>query len=130
MGKEKTHINIMVIVAMGHMDSGKPTMTGHLTYKCRGTYKRTIEKFKRKAAEVRLLRLSSLLPFPALVYLGGLFHGGRRGDSPLQQSTCWAGRCFPSQSCQAGGMAAVFQVRQMRLRGLNSLLRMAPRFKF
>ncbi|KAB0364670.1 hypothetical protein FD754_008826 [Muntiacus muntjak] len=30
MGKEKTHINIVVI---GHVDSGKSTMTGHLIYK-------------------------------------------------------------------------------------------------
>ncbi|KAB0406522.1 hypothetical protein E2I00_018702 [Balaenoptera physalus] len=31
MGKEKTHINIVVI---GHVDSGKSTTTGHLIYKC------------------------------------------------------------------------------------------------
>ena len=30
MGKEKTHINIVVI---GHVDSGKSTTTGHLIYK-------------------------------------------------------------------------------------------------
>ncbi|KAL5063954.1 hypothetical protein RYX36_025919 [Vicia faba] len=30
MGKEKVHINIMVI---GHVDSGKSTTTGHLIYK-------------------------------------------------------------------------------------------------
>ena len=29
MGKEKTHINIVVI---GHVDSGKSTTTGHLIY--------------------------------------------------------------------------------------------------
>uniref|UniRef100_A0A452QYL9 Elongation factor 1-alpha n=1 Tax=Ursus americanus TaxID=9643 RepID=A0A452QYL9_URSAM len=33
MGKEKTHINIVVI---GHVDSGKSTTTGHLIYKCGG----------------------------------------------------------------------------------------------
>ncbi|XP_006885173.1 PREDICTED: elongation factor 1-alpha 1-like [Elephantulus edwardii] len=43
MGKEKTHINIVVI---GHIDSGKSTTTGHLIYKCGGIDKRTIEKFE------------------------------------------------------------------------------------
>uniref|UniRef100_A0A8C9CUY6 Elongation factor 1-alpha n=1 Tax=Phocoena sinus TaxID=42100 RepID=A0A8C9CUY6_PHOSS len=49
MGKEKTHINIVVI---GHVDSGKSTTTGHLIYKCCGIDKRTIEKFKKEAAEM------------------------------------------------------------------------------
>uniref|UniRef100_A0A8C7ASC9 Tr-type G domain-containing protein n=1 Tax=Neovison vison TaxID=452646 RepID=A0A8C7ASC9_NEOVI len=49
MGKEKTHINIVVI---GHVDSGKSTTTGHLIYKCGGIYKRTIEKFEKEAAEM------------------------------------------------------------------------------
>lgn len=46
MGKEKTHINIVVI---GHVDSGKSTTTGHLIYKCGGIDKRTIEKFEKEA---------------------------------------------------------------------------------
>lgn len=50
MGKEKIHINIVVI---GHVDSGKSTTTGHLIYKCGGIDKRTIEKFEKEAAEVR-----------------------------------------------------------------------------
>ena len=50
MGKEKTHINIVVI---GHVDSGKSTTTGHLIYKCGGIDKRTIEKFEKEANEVR-----------------------------------------------------------------------------
>jgi len=50
MGKEKIHINIVVI---GHVDSGKSTSTGHLIYKCGGIDKRTIEKFEKEAAEVR-----------------------------------------------------------------------------
>lgn len=50
MGKEKLHINIVVI---GHVDSGKSTTTGHLIYKCGGIDKRTIEKFEKEAAEVR-----------------------------------------------------------------------------
>ncbi|EHB15541.1 Putative elongation factor 1-alpha-like 3 [Heterocephalus glaber] len=49
MGKEKTHINIVVI---RHVDSGKSTTTGHLIYKCGGINKRTIEKFEKKAAEM------------------------------------------------------------------------------
>lgn len=51
MGKEKIHINIVVI---GHVDSGKSTTTGHLIYKCGGIDKRTIEKFEKEAAEVGL----------------------------------------------------------------------------
>ncbi|KAF3841826.1 hypothetical protein F7725_023777 [Dissostichus mawsoni] len=49
MGKEKQHINIVVI---GHVDSGKSTTTGHLIYKCGGIDKRTIEKFEKEAAEM------------------------------------------------------------------------------
>ncbi|AQZ10520.1 TEF2 (YBR118W) and TEF1 (YPR080W) [Zygosaccharomyces parabailii] len=49
MGKEKTHINLVVI---GHVDSGKSTSTGHLIYKCGGIDKRTIEKFEKEAAEL------------------------------------------------------------------------------
>ncbi|KAB0376734.1 hypothetical protein FD755_011178 [Muntiacus reevesi] len=49
MGKEKTHINIVVI---GHVDSGKSTTTGHLIYKCGGIDKRPIEKFEKEAAEM------------------------------------------------------------------------------
>jgi elongation factor 1-alpha len=48
MGKDKTHINLVVI---GHVDSGKSTTTGHLIYKCGGIDKRTIEKFEKEAAE-------------------------------------------------------------------------------
>jgi elongation factor 1-alpha len=49
MGKEKTHINIVVI---GHVDSGKSTTTGHLIYKCGGIDKRTIEKFEKDAQDM------------------------------------------------------------------------------
>nr|AVF19944.1 elongation factor 1 alpha [Crassostrea brasiliana] len=49
MGKEKTHINIVVI---GHVDSGKSTSTGHLIYKCGGIDQRTIAKFEKEAAEM------------------------------------------------------------------------------
>jgi len=49
MGKEKTHINIVVI---GHVDSGKSTTTGHLIFKSGGIDKRAIEKFEKEANEM------------------------------------------------------------------------------
>merc|ERR1711988_1814351 len=49
MGKDKTHINVVVI---GHVDSGKSTTTGHLIYKCGGIDRRVIEKFEKEAAEM------------------------------------------------------------------------------
>lgn len=49
MGKEKVHVNLVVI---GHVDAGKSTATGHLIYKCGGIDKRTIEKFEKEAAEM------------------------------------------------------------------------------
>ena len=49
MGKEKKHVNIVVI---GHVDAGKSTTTGHLIYKCGGIDKRVIEKFEKEAAEM------------------------------------------------------------------------------
>ncbi|OUM61226.1 hypothetical protein PIROE2DRAFT_67284 [Piromyces sp. E2] len=49
MGKEKTHVNVVVI---GHVDSGKSTTTGHLIYKCGGIDKRTIEKFEKESADL------------------------------------------------------------------------------
>merc|ERR1712000_264667 len=48
-GKEKMHINVVVI---GHVDAGKSTTTGHLIYQCGGIDKRTIEKFEKEAAEL------------------------------------------------------------------------------
>ena len=49
MGKEKSHVNVVVI---GHVDSGKSTTTGHLIFKCGGIDKRTIEKFEKEASEL------------------------------------------------------------------------------
>ncbi|CAF0839546.1 unnamed protein product [Adineta steineri] len=49
MGKEKKYINIIV---MGHVDSGKSTVCGHLFWKFGGIDKRTIDRFDREAAEV------------------------------------------------------------------------------
>jgi elongation factor 1-alpha len=49
MGKEKTHVNLVVI---GHVDAGKSTTTGHLISKCGGMDKRPIEQFEKEAAEL------------------------------------------------------------------------------
>ncbi|MCI59508.1 elongation factor 1-alpha, partial [Trifolium medium] len=49
MGKQKFHINIVVI---GHVDSGKSTITGHLIYKLGGIDKRVIERIEKEAAEM------------------------------------------------------------------------------
>ena len=49
MGKEKQHVNLVVI---GHVDSGKSTTTGHLIYKCGGIDKRTVEKFEKESQEL------------------------------------------------------------------------------
>lgn len=45
-------IDGVLIVVIGHVDSGKSTTTGHLIYKCGGIDKRTIEKFEKEAAEL------------------------------------------------------------------------------
>ncbi|KAE8222891.1 hypothetical protein CF319_g3984 [Tilletia indica] len=49
MGKEKLHVNVVVI---GHVDSGRSTITGHLIYKCGSNDKRIIEKFEKEAAKL------------------------------------------------------------------------------
>uniref|UniRef100_M3YI72 Tr-type G domain-containing protein n=1 Tax=Mustela putorius furo TaxID=9669 RepID=M3YI72_MUSPF len=49
MGKEKTQINIII---PGHVDSGKSTTAGHLSYKRGEINKRTTEKFEEEAAEM------------------------------------------------------------------------------
>ncbi|XP_028826178.1 elongation factor 1-alpha-like [Denticeps clupeoides] len=49
MGKERTHVNLVVI---GHVDSGKSTTTGHLVYKCGGIDPRTIEKYEKAASQM------------------------------------------------------------------------------
>lgn len=70
MGKEKTHINIVVI---GHVDSGKSTTTGHLIYKCGGIDKRTIEKFEKEAQEVSFsgFLLTAFSLRPSVLYRSG-----------------------------------------------------------
>ena len=72
MGKEKIHINIVVI---GHVDSGKSTSTGHLIYKCGGIDKRTIEKFEKEAAEVSFY--SSLSLFETIILFSACLDGQR-----------------------------------------------------
>ncbi|KAM9237559.1 LOW QUALITY PROTEIN: elongation factor 1-alpha 1-like [Dugong dugon] len=49
MGKEKTHVNIVVI---GQVYSDKSTTTCHLIYKCGGIDKRTIKNVEKEATEV------------------------------------------------------------------------------
>jgi len=49
MGKEKAHVNLVVI---GHVDVGKSTTTGHLIYKCGGIDKRTVEKFEQESNQI------------------------------------------------------------------------------
>jgi translation elongation factor EF-Tu-like GTPase len=44
MGKDKTHINLVVI---GHVDAGKSTTTGHLIYKCGGKQTRASDATDR-----------------------------------------------------------------------------------
>lgn len=61
MGKEKTHINVVII---GHVDSGKSTTTGHLVYKCGGIDQRRLEKFEKTAAQVSKESDLSFPPHP------------------------------------------------------------------
>uniref|UniRef100_A0A2I2Z998 Tr-type G domain-containing protein n=1 Tax=Gorilla gorilla gorilla TaxID=9595 RepID=A0A2I2Z998_GORGO len=65
MGKEKTHVNIIVI---GHVDLGKSTTIGHLIYNCVGIDKRTIEKFEKEAHERRITVDISLWKFETSKY--------------------------------------------------------------
>jgi elongation factor 1-alpha len=48
MGKEKEHINLVVI---GHVDAGKSTTTGHLIYKCGGIDKRKLAQIEKEAIQ-------------------------------------------------------------------------------
>jgi elongation factor 1-alpha len=66
MGKEKFHINIVVI---GHVDSGKSTTTGHLIYQCGGIDKRTIEKFEKEAQDVSTVHFLLRTCFSLLVFV-------------------------------------------------------------
>nr|XP_009793886.1 PREDICTED: elongation factor 1-alpha-like [Nicotiana sylvestris] len=44
--------SLLVIVVIGHVDSGKSTTTGHLIYKLGGINKRVIERCEKEAAEM------------------------------------------------------------------------------
>jgi elongation factor 1-alpha len=48
MGKEKTHISIVVI---GHVDAGKSTTCGHLIYKCGAIDQRILERYEKESAQ-------------------------------------------------------------------------------
>ncbi|KAF3965214.1 hypothetical protein CMV_010573 [Castanea mollissima] len=63
MGKEKVHINIVVI---DHVDSGKSTTTGHLIYKLGGINKCVIERFEKEAAEMNKRSFKLTAPFSSL----------------------------------------------------------------
>ncbi|XP_035526177.1 elongation factor 1-alpha, oocyte form-like [Morone saxatilis] len=60
MGKEKIHLNIVVI---GHVDSGKSTTTGHLIYKLGGIDKRTLEKYEKEANETLRSSVTPQMPW-------------------------------------------------------------------
>jgi translation elongation factor EF-1alpha len=49
MGKEKEHINLVVI---GHVDAGKSTTAGHLIYKCGGIDKRKLAQIEKEAIQM------------------------------------------------------------------------------
>ena len=68
MEKEKTPINIVIL---GHVDSGKSTVSGHLIYKCGGIDRRTMEKFEREAAEVCILSLYVVRRTIVYLYVDG-----------------------------------------------------------
>merc|ERR1711974_286159 len=82
MGKEKTHINLVVI---GHVDAGKSTTTGHLIYKCGGIDKRTIEKFEAEAKEMGKgsFKYAWVLDKPLRVPLQDVYKIGGIGTVPV-----------------------------------------------
>ena len=93
MGKEKIHINIVVI---GHVDSGKSTTTGHLIYQCGGIDKRTIEKFEKEAQEVKKLKILILKHFNLkhprgfiLTFILFIFLFFRWARAPSSTPGCW-----------------------------------------
>eukprot|EP00026_Physarum_polycephalum_P006956 Phypoly_transcript_07009.p1 GENE.Phypoly_transcript_07009~~Phypoly_transcript_07009.p1 ORF type:complete len:454 (+),score=99.96 Phypoly_transcript_07009:216-1577(+) len=49
MGKEKSHINLVVI---GHVDAGKSTTSGHLIYKCGGINARDMDKLESESTSM------------------------------------------------------------------------------
>jgi elongation factor 1-alpha len=49
MGKEKKHINIIVI---GHVNSGKSTTTGRLIYQCGGIHTRKLAQIEKHTIQL------------------------------------------------------------------------------
>jgi hypothetical protein len=97
MGKEKIHINIVVI---GHVDSGKSTTTGHLIYKCGGIDKRTIEKFEKEAQEMgkgsfKYAWVLDKVIYPLISYLYPPIFSSRRNASVVSPSTSPCGSSRP-----------------------------------
>lgn len=82
MGKEKTHVNVVII---GHVDSGKSTTTGHLVYKCGGIDQRRLDKFEKTAAQVRT-RMCSTKRVQGLYFKAGF---SRWGKAPSNSPGCW-----------------------------------------
>ena len=107
MGKEKTHINIVVI---GHVDSGKSTTTGHLIYKCGGIDKRAIEKFEKEAADVSV-RVGGVF-LTKSVECGKQVDCNSRGDLTLYYITVSIKRtvCHPSVAEKCGSLHYYTQV--------------------
>jgi elongation factor 1-alpha len=64
MGKEKSHINLVVI---GHVDAGKSTTAGHLIYLCGGIDRRTIEKFEEEARAIGKVHIATQVLFIPIV---------------------------------------------------------------
>lgn len=81
MGKEKTHVNVVII---GHVDSGKSTTTGHLVYKCGGIDQRRLDKFEKTAAQVR-----TRMQHEELQRLYFKFGFSRWGKAPSNSPGCW-----------------------------------------
>jgi elongation factor 1-alpha len=58
MGKEKTHMSMIII---GHVGTGKTTVTEQLLYLNSGMHRRTIDQGEKEATHVELLLLVIVL---------------------------------------------------------------------
>lgn len=84
MGKEKTHVNVVII---GHVDSGKSTTTGHLVYKCGGIDQRRLDKFEKAAAQVGTEMCSAQRRGDLIDRVSFCFC--RWGRAPSSSPGCW-----------------------------------------
>ena len=108
MGKEKKHVNIVVI---GHVDAGKSTTTGHLIYKCGGIDKRVIEKFEDTEATEHKMRelfeelLTGMITYFDVPRWGRARHSigccGREEGQQLQEITHEQKLCVDSSIARA-----------------------------